>query len=259
MNRGSKASKADARTSGGFTRDLEEFWVHVANAEQDVREYGHRGRLPPDWHGDLWSDELSNAYDAISPYLRKVQKDRFFRVPNGLAFRTVPIKAETAHQALMYFLNPPEELHGEPGVLESVEYKQLKSEAMAELHQLDGAREVRNDRPSSTRSAKKRSELVELRAVLLDHHFPKKLPFRENTLSSKEIEMHLGWSQPKVSKRMGVLFCTREGMAAYAAVFSSGSTPKGFRKRFDDSTIGVEALWTDRISSDDEVDETESE
>lgn len=235
-----------------FTSAFDTFWTHVERAERDIHENGHLGRLPPICHGDPWDDEFAAAYDAVRPYLTKFQKERYYPVPPGLAFRPGPIKAETAHQALMFFLNRPDELHGEKGVLDSTEYKAIKEAAMAELRQRDEVRVAKNRRPPCTMSAKQRSELIELRGFLLDHHFPKGQPFQKRTLTSDEIERAFGWSQSTASRKMGQLFKTRRGMAAYAVVFGTASTPKGYRKRFDDSTLSVEALWIDRTPYDDE-------
>ncbi len=120
-------------TLAEFMHAFDTYSNHIVRNERDVRENGHRGRLPPICFGDPWDEDFAAAYQALSPYLSKVCKVRYFAVPPGLAFHATPIKAETACEALMIFLNPPEELHGEPGVLDSTEYKALKAAAMAEL------------------------------------------------------------------------------------------------------------------------------
>ncbi len=249
------------RSSVVFTQTCGAFWNKVQKAEQDIRENGHVGRLPPICFGDPWDAEFAQAYDAVRPHLSKFRKERYYRVPSGLAFRPSPLKAETAHQALMFFLNRPDELYGEKGVLDSPEYKAIKEAAMLELQQRDEIRISKNRRPSSSSSAKQRSSIIELRAFLIDHHFPKGRPFQKETLPCEAIEQEFGWSQGTVSKKMTTLFKLAGGMTAYTALFEDKetSTPKGFRKLFDDSTLDVDSLWIDRRSDDDAESDDEDE
>jgi len=236
-----------------FITAFDEFWRFVAEAEQDVRKNGYLGRLAPCCYGDPWDERFAAAYEAIRLRLRKLCKTRYYAAPAGLAFFPGPFTAENAHQALMYFLNPPGELYGEKGLLDSAEYKAIKEAAMAELQQIDDARVAKSRRRPCSMSAKQRSALIELRGFILDHHFPKNKPFQSRTLTSEEIQKYFGWSQSTVSRKMRKLFKTRKA-SAYAVLFSTHSAPKGYRQRFEDATLSVDALWVDRTpySEDDE-------
>lgn len=235
-----------------FVNVFDQYWTYVERAERDIRQNGHLGRLPPICHGDPWDEQFAAACDAVHPYLSKFRKERYYAVPAGLAFRSGPIKAITAHQALMFFLNRPDELYGEKGVLDSTEYKTIKEAAIAELKQRDEVRVTRTQ-PRCSRSALQRSQVIDLRAYLLDYHFPKGLPVRDKPLLQKSIEKHFNWSQGKVSKIMRKLF--KGGMDEYVSVFGSDVPPTGYRQRFDDLSVSVDALWIDRHPGDDEDEE----
>jgi hypothetical protein len=237
-----------------FIAAFDRFWSFVARAEQDIRENEHRGRIPPDSFGDPWDEEFAAAYEAIQPHLKKFRKARFFKVPAGLAFFTGPFTAETAHQALMFYLNPPKELYGERGVLDLPEYVAIKEQAMRELQNRDEARvsTARKQRPSL--SARMVSELIELRAYICDHHFLKDDRVRTTTLTSKEIGSHFGWSQATVSRKMSRIFKSNNGMEVYAAMFGTHDSDAGYNRKFDNETLSVEAIWHDR-KPDDEVEE----
>ncbi len=245
--------------SNDSLQKFETFWDHVTNAERDIRENGHLGRLPPPHFGDPWDEEFAAALHELIPLLRKFRKLRFYLTPVGLAFRPSPILAETAHEALMFFLNRPEELHGEKGVLDSTEYLAIKAAAMLELQELEAARVAPKRISSCSRSAKRRSELIELRGFLLDFHLPEGKPFRARTLTSAEIEAHFGWSQSKVSRRMSELFKDRNGMKGYGALFGTHTTTKGFRNGFDNKTLTIEAIWHDKKDEDDEDEELDDD
>lgn len=120
-----------------FVQRFDGFWSHVKKHERDVRENGHLGRIPPDCHGDDWDDEFAAEYELLRPYLKTFSEERFYQTPPGIACCAMPITAETAHQALMFFLNPSIDLHGEAGVLDSAEYKAIKAAAMLELAQME--------------------------------------------------------------------------------------------------------------------------
>ena len=237
--------------SARFTKEFEYFWSHVANAERDIRENGHLGRLSPICFGDPWDEDFAAALQAIIPHFRKFRKMRFYFIPVGLMFRPSPIMADSAHEALMFFLNSPSELYGEKGVLDSAEYLTIKAAAMAELQELSAASIAPTRTSSCSRSARRRSELTDLRGLLLDHHLPEGKPFQIRTLTSAEIEAHFSWSQSKVSRRMSELFKNRNGMKAYGAVFGTHTTPRGFRSRFENETLTIQAIWLDRKLDDD--------
>lgn len=111
---------------------FERFWTHVGRAERDIRANGHSGRLPPICFGDSWDDDFAHAYQQIHTFLQQFWHQQCYVVPPGLAFRPIPLCAATAHEALMFFLNKPDELFGERGVLDSVEYRRIKADAMKE-------------------------------------------------------------------------------------------------------------------------------
>ena len=235
-----------------FIEAFSRFWNFVDRAEQDIWQNGHRGRLPPDCHGDPWDDEFAAAYESVVPLLKKFQQERFFEVPVGLALFSGPLQAETAHQALMFFLNPSKELYGEKGPLDSPQYLAIKDAAMKEISDKDKARisGALKKRPSS--SARLASELIELRAFIFDHHFPKDGGVRTTTLTSKEIESHFNWSQPTVSRKMGKIFQSDKGMKVYGVVFGTHTSDAGYCKRLEDLTLSVDAIWNDRRPDEDE-------
>ncbi len=248
-----------ATKQADFIHAWDTYWNHVERAERDIRENGHRGRLPPICYGDPWDEEFAAAYEAVRPFLRKFLKIRYYPVPVGLAFCMTPIKAETALQALMFFLNPAAELYGEAGVLDSAEFKAIKAAALLEFQRRDDARVAKTRISACTRKAKTKSQLVELRGVIFDHHFPKGEPFRKETLESKEIEALFGWSQSTVNKKMKLLFKGQNGMTAYAAVFDSHATTKGYNDRLEDQTLRVEAIWEDRRPEDNDEDDDDDD
>jgi hypothetical protein len=233
-----------------FIAAFESFWRFVARAEQDIRENEHRGRIPPDSFGNPWDEEFAAAYEAVQPHLKKFRKVRFFKVPAGLAFVPGPFTAETGHQALMFFLNPSEQLYGERGVLDTPEYLAIKEPGMQELQNRDEARVSAAVKGRTSPSARKKSELIELRAYIFDHHFPKGGRVCTATLASKEIESHLGWCQSKVSLAMGEIFKSNKGMEVYGAIFGTHTSDAGYKNRFEDGTLSVEALWHDRKPED---------
>lgn len=131
---------------------------YIEQAEREIRENAHRGRIPPICFGDPWDEGFASAYQALSPYLSRFRKQRYFPVPPGLAYCPTPIKAETALQAQMFFLNPTAELFGEPGVLDTAEYKAIKASGMRELQELARRNGMasQQDAAKSSRSRKMR-------------------------------------------------------------------------------------------------------
>jgi len=151
-----KISNAQTKTSPrtrDFVHDFTDFWDRVAKAEADIRQNAHSGRLPPCCIGDPWDEDFAASYERIRPLLKKFQRHRFFSVPPGLMFFPGPIKAETALQAVMIFLNPPGELYGEARALDSYEYVEMKREGMAEQHDRDVARLKRPVKRSASKAS----------------------------------------------------------------------------------------------------------
>jgi hypothetical protein len=236
-----------------FLDAFDVFWDYVRQAEEDIET--HRGgRLPPICHGDPWNDDFAYAYDAIQRYLGKFRCRRFFVVPVGLPFRGRPIQAETAHQALMYFLNPSRELYGDAQALSSPEYLAIKKEALEELAHRNKSRKPRWKRKETPCSVSSRilGELATLRGYIFGHHFPPGGGFNGKTLTGEEIAKAFNWSQTTASRRMQVLLKRDDGMAAYNAIFDIEMPPEGYRRRLEDGTIDVEARWRKRASEDEE-------
>lgn len=205
--------------------------------------------------GDPWDEEFAQAYQLLAPHLKRYRRPRYIQVPADLAFFHGPLRAETAHQSLMFFLNPAGELYGEAGVLDSPEYIAIKETAMAELEQHQAARIKAKAKPKCSKDSKTLVELIELKAHLRDHHFPKGKPDCNIVLGLKELQEHFGWSQSKVTRRMQVLFKSPDAMDSYNAVFASPEPPKGYKKVLDDATLDVDALWFDRSSDEEDEDD----
>jgi hypothetical protein len=245
--------KAIKKSLNIFTNAVNLFWSFVATFELDIRQNGHRGRMPPCCLDDPWNEEFAQAYELLAQHLKRFRQLRYFKVPAGLAFFQMPLLAETAHQALMFFLNPAFGLYGEMGVLDSPEYIAIKEAAMAELEQHQAARLKAKVKPKCSKDAKTSVELIELMAHLRDHHFPEGKPACNIALGLKDLQKHFGWSQGTATRRMKALFKTSgSGMDRYKAVFSDDEPLKGYRKELEDSTLDVDALWFDRSSDDDE-------
>ena len=237
-----------------FTNAVNEFWSFVERAERDVRENSHLGRLPPCCAGDPWDETFAKAYEALAPYLKRFRRIRYFQIPAGLAFFYGPLGVESAHQALMFFLNPVGELYGEQGVLDSTEYIAIKEAAMAELEKRQQAQLKAKGRPKCTKDSKTVSELTDLKAHLRDHLLSGRDEAPPKALKLRDIQDHFGWSQAKVTRRMQTLFKSPKAMDSYNAIFASHEPDKGYKKVLDDSTLDVDALWLDRLN-DEEDDE----
>ena len=242
------------RSLNGFANAIDRFWILVERMERDVRENSHRGRLPPCCMGDPWDEEFAQAYELLAPHLKRYRRPRYFQVPADLAFFHGPLRVETAHQALMFFLNPAGELYGEAGVLDSPEYVAIKEAAMAELELHQAARLKAKAKPRCTKDSKTVSELTDLKAHLRDRLLSGRDEAPPKALKLKDIQNHFGWSQSKVTRRMQTLFKSRKAMDSYNGIFASHEPDKGYKKVLDDSTLDVDALWIDRLD-DDEDDE----
>lgn len=225
---------------------FEIFWDHVRRAEEIIRQYGHLGRLPPMCHGDPWDEDFAKAYDGIRRYLRKFQRDQSFRVPADLAFRVGPLRAETAHQALMFFLNKPEELHGEPGVLDSTEYLAIKSDAMREYSERDKSRAVWSTptRSRGEEDARIDQDVEDLKYALRERYFPARGEGVQHPESFKDLRRILfpAWSGSKFCRRMQKLLKCRNAKRAFDELFRGGGPHTGFLRLLEDGTHEVEAI-----------------
>lgn len=198
---------------------------HIGRAEREIRENAHRGRIPPICYGDPWDEGFASAYQALSPYLCRFRKQRYFPVPPGLAYCPTPIKAETALQAQMIFLNPTAELFGEPGVLDDAEYKTIKASGMRELHELarrngmasqqEAAKSIRSQKAKGSGSLSNHGEV--LLAFLSNlHGVNSDEPDFTHAGSQKEIAQKLSnekmlWDTTRVNRTMVELFANVSG------------------------------------------------
>jgi hypothetical protein len=115
---------------------FDRFWTEVDRAEHFVHQHGHLDWQPH--YRDYENRPLLLAYDAVEPFLRRLSRNRLVQVPHE-ARGMNPYEAANAHQALMIFLNPPEALFGQVGLLRSAEYLEIKREAYEELRQTQSA------------------------------------------------------------------------------------------------------------------------
>lgn len=240
-----------------FLHDLNTFLAFIRGAETVIRENAWHPRMPPCTEERYWNDSFAQSYEALRPYLNSVKNERLFAVPSGIQNCPTSFLAETAVEAWMFFLNPPEVLFGEASVLSSSAYLAIKSEAMGELHTVEAGQLSHQKSNASSQKARRTAEVIALNAHLLDHHFPKGGAVQTRTLSSKELKSRFGWSQSKVSRRMAQLFDARNGMEVYNAVFGTHSTLRGYRKRYDSTTIDIDAVWTDRAWYDGDDDDAD--
>lgn len=239
-------------TTNQFLSAADGFWRQVSAAEQHVNQNSHRGLCPPCCYGDPWNEEFAEAYAKLRPWLKLFRSNRIYPVPPGIMYRPSPIQAESASQALMFFLNPPKQLEGCPGVLETNEYLAMKSDAIQELDDADKRRrKKRSPKKPYSRSSRRRAQLLELRALLINHHFPENDEFSGRCLTGKEIGKALNCSQSTASRLMSLLFQRKDGMEAYNKVFSTDRTPRGYLRQFDDDTLSVEAITRSEFREDD--------
>jgi uncharacterized protein YneF (UPF0154 family) len=229
---------------------FETFWDHVRRAETDVDLNGHKGCPPPDPIGDPWDDEFAAAFDAIKPFLRQFRREHVFPPPLGMRWRREPMVVESAHQALMWFLNPPHEVYGHPGVLDSPEYLAIKAAAMEERRLRAEAREQASRKPKTPRSSTKTKAQV-LIAFLVNHHLlqksgPDKTPLSQEQISDALTQaMGKGWSQPRIHDLMEQVF-KNGGMDEYKSICRSGAILKrGILKRYEDGTADIDAIVED--------------
>lgn len=73
---------------------------------------------------------------TASSSIGQIHELRFRFAMDPAYARKGPFTADNAHQALMLILNPPESLFGEPSLLTSEQYVQIRVQAEAEVNQL---------------------------------------------------------------------------------------------------------------------------
>jgi hypothetical protein len=233
---------------------FERFWDLVRRAEQDIRE-NPRLPTPGNW-GDPLDEkdhEFLQSYKKIKPYLAKFRRKRLFLPPANLMLRSGAYSAETAHEALMFFLHHPTD-YEYTEVLNSPEYLSIKVEAQAELKD----RQESLDR-SAARSMKSTSEKAEIEhdvgtlyQVIRDHmiiaireEHPKPLNWKE--LRDRLPQDPKAWSQPKISRTMAKLLDAprANGMRAYQKLFRSREGLKGIISRDAAGNRNVDASVED--------------
>jgi hypothetical protein len=114
---------------------FEHFWGRVGSAEQAVFNWT-APRLPPLVVDDL-DDSWFEDYKAISEFLKPQARRRSFIAPPEVPGDAI-FQAETAHEALMFILNPPKALFGLPHLLATREYLDIKREAQQEFRRARG-------------------------------------------------------------------------------------------------------------------------
>jgi len=132
----SDQSSPKAHVNDEFRHGIQLFLRNVANAEQDILLNGPSGWIAPDCLGDNWNSDFESAFVRLSPFLTPVHAHRFYRVP--LTRYLVSFWADSAIEAWMRFLNPSDHCHGEPDILRSDEYLQIKRQALNEIELLVG-------------------------------------------------------------------------------------------------------------------------
>lgn len=114
-----------------------ELFIHHANtAEHSIRENYGKGRIPPDWCGDGWSDEFAEAYNSIREDLRPFFREESHMGPLQSEYMWKPVTSECSVQAWMFLLNPADMAYGDPGYLESAEYQKIKTAALKLLNHI---------------------------------------------------------------------------------------------------------------------------
>lgn len=192
------------------------FWDHVRKAEMDILVNGHKG-CPPCESGDPWDEDFATACQDIKKFLGRCSKTDMYFPPPDMTWRPRPYAADTAHQALMDFLNPPQEVYGHPGVLDSPEYRAIKAAAVEELQHRKVSREQSKDKHMNRRLGKSiKDKRILMVATLHFHHFKSDKYNVIEPISIREIrefiskEKDKDWSQPSITRVMKLLF--KDGM-----------------------------------------------
>lgn len=215
-----------------------------------------KGARPPNPVGDPWDDEFAAAYEAVKPFLRRLRREYVFVPPLGMTWRPVPLRTETAHQALMWFLNPTKEVYGHPRVIETPEYLAIKASAMEERRLRHEARQKASEQPVTVRLAtekKARLLLSFLRSDLRGRGEGGSVePLTQAEISDAMTKkLGEGWSQPTIHRLMEFLY-PDGGMNEYVRLCGLGEiNQNGILNRNDDGTTDVDALSFDEGELDD--------
>ena len=112
-----------------------EFWGRVGSAEKMISDW--TGPRSPSFTKEDMDDTWFEGYENIRAALKPLAKQRPFIAP-AEAVGDAIFPAETAHEALMFILNPPDTLFGLLHVLTSREYLDIKREARDEFRRARG-------------------------------------------------------------------------------------------------------------------------
>jgi hypothetical protein len=105
------------------------FWDRIGHAENMI--FDHTGPRYPPFVKENMDESFLKAYEDIKQALKPLANKRLFIGPPEAPGYPV-FGAETAHEALMFILNPPEVLFGLPQVLTNKRYIKIKDEALEE-------------------------------------------------------------------------------------------------------------------------------
>ncbi len=235
---------------------MEDFWNYVLRAEQDYHEHGWRGHVSPDHINNGWDEEFAAAYERIKPQLKRCGNPKFHQVPPGLRYQSTPIHAESAHEALMIFLNPPYMLYGDWDVLDSEEYQEIKSAAIKEL-QDSQEKNAEKKQPKMPRHRKTKLAISALATILREHHFPETGHVNLTLLTQEQIATRLECSQPTINRHMKRLFKTDDAKGAYSNMFLRERPERGFRKEFEDGTVDYDKIVFDELPEEEDGDDNE--
>jgi hypothetical protein len=232
------------------------FWDFVRRAELDLREHSHRGHPPPDVDSEPWDQDFADAYTAIRRFLAKFRQKRTFFPPLRIPLRSTPYEAETAHEALMVFLNKPDQLYGSAKALDSKEYLDIKAEAMEERRLRQAFKEeLAKKRVRAAVIKEAQSDLLVFVSFLAEHHFPARGEPVAEPLTQKKIGKALNWAQARVSRCFRRWFKSNRGMSVYRRHCQTGEITRGFLKKYNDGDISIEAyLERDEVNDEDDED-----
>lgn len=225
------------------TQLFEEYLGHVSRARSEILQ--NRYPVLPSNYGDPLDEDDENflkCYEKLRKFLKKYwRKDRFFFSPPGQLLRSECFKAETAHEALMFFLIKPREYH-DPEILISPEYIYLASEVQKELRdrQLDieiGLREKKQ----LFKNQKEQIELGMLHRVVNNSIEKKEINSKPLTWHeiADQLPQNPPWSQSKISRMLAKLLnaSNSKGMTAYVNLFMKSEPPKGYIRKNSEGKI----------------------
>jgi hypothetical protein len=122
------------------TQAFNAYWSLIRRFEFDIQENGHRPCTPE--AAEYWDFDLEEAYEVIHPLLVCISRPQFFIAVSPLPQYRGPFEADNAHKAMMFQLNPPESMYGDPSLLNSENYLCTRNRAEAELTQLAALKEI---------------------------------------------------------------------------------------------------------------------